>query len=81
MARERRRLASGSPANEELVRSNFRLRFNCPQMSAARQTHMERYMTSAFATVDRRDRTQSKKSRAWFIGRRVRAAYPARTFA
>jgi hypothetical protein len=54
-------------------RSNFRFRFNCSQMSAARQMLMDRYMTSGFATVGRRDRMQSKKSRTWFNGRCVRA--------
>jgi hypothetical protein len=72
IARDRMRLASGSPANSALPRSNLRFRLNCSQMSAARQTLMDLHMTSGFATVRRRDRMQSRKSRTWFSGRCVR---------
>ena len=56
MARDRRRLASGSLINSAWRRSNFRLRFSCSQMSAARQMFMDRHMTSGFATLGRRER-------------------------
>jgi DNA polymerase-4 len=62
IARRRKRLASASPMNSALVKSNFKLRCSCSQMSAARQIFMERYMTSALATGLFRDRMQSRKS-------------------
>src|SRR6476659_2981775 len=75
MARDRSRLASGSLRNSSLAGSYLTYRFSHMQILAACTVDIERYMNSGLATVCRRDLTQSKKFRTWFMGRCVWAMY------
>ena len=73
MARERRRLASGSLMNSAFAGSYRMSRLSHMQMLAQWTAVMERYITSGSATVRRRYLTQSSQLRMWLIGRCVRA--------
>ena len=60
-ARDRSRLASGSPMNSAFTGSYFTSRLSHMQMLAACTVVIERYITSGLATVGRRDLIESNR--------------------